>query len=464
MTTNFSYVGCSNTYIFNNDEKCMYKLDKINNSSKYYHCIKAGCKARGIVTNNLFQTRDVLHCHTDDHRHKHELDAAYAKMKRVVVTETRRDIRDIYDEIHRSLSFEVCGDLQWTHVRQTLQRLRRSLLPACTDLSTMIQLFENNQITDVFGKIRNTEFYQGALFYKEETAIIFANMELITKIPERFELYCDGTFSVTPFKAAQLLIIMANLGDKPRPICYVIMTNQRMFLYKKVFEFLKNGVLSSDGILRYPVLGMSDYEKPMRNALLKVWPSLELRGCMFHYNQALVRRAKLLSLLSVQISTHSMHYQCLKMLRRLCLLPIDRVEFAYEQLKEYIESNPQVSSDFKEFLDYFEYTWFGLYKPEEWVVGDLTFRCNNHLEGFNRSIKSKMPRNPSPYKFLDVLLDLAYDSSASYQSFVSGRAHQQINRSYITVPFQVALRKLENCEITEWEFLQLMAQQSFEDD
>jgi hypothetical protein len=166
-------------------------------------------------------------------------------------------------------------------------------------------------------------------------------------------------------------------------------------------------------------------------------------------------------MLAMGIATCSDTRKCLKMFRRLCLVPMDRVEFAYEQLKEHIESMEHVAENFAEFLKYFENVWMKRYMPDEWVVSDIMIRSNNHLEGFNRSIKTRMPRNPSPYIFLDVILSLAYDSSASYQSLMCNRSQSQPDRSLVTVPFQRALAKLNSCEIIELEFLELMAEESF---
>ena len=131
---------------------------------------------------------------------------------------------------------------------------------------------------------------------------------------------------------------------------------------------------------------------------------------------------------------------------------MDRVEFAYEQLKEHIDSMPHVKENFADFLKYFENVWMQRYMPEEWVVSDIMIRSNNHLEGFNRSIKTLMPRNPSPYIFLDVILSLACDSSASYHSLMCNRSQPQADRSLVTEPFHRAIAKLNACEITELEF------------
>lgn len=73
------------------------------------------------------------------------------------------------------------------------------------------------------------------------------------------------------------------------------MTAKSTKLYKKIFSFLR------DGLLLNPALLMSDFEAAARKAALLVWPQLDLAGCYFHFAQALRRKARMFPLLAKQL-------------------------------------------------------------------------------------------------------------------------------------------------------------------
>jgi len=44
---------------------------------------------------------------------------------------------------------------------------------------------------------------------------------------------------------------------------------------------------------------------------------------------------------------------------------------------------------------------------------DKDYKCSNHVEGHNRSIKTIINRNPTAWNFLDGLIDLAFDAGGT---------------------------------------------------
>lgn len=57
--------------------------------------------------------------------------------------------------------------------------------------------------------------------------------------------------------------------------------------YKAVFKFINAKVMPLDNASSFT----TDYERAMRNALRKLYPTAALFACYFHYCQALKRRA-----------------------------------------------------------------------------------------------------------------------------------------------------------------------------
>jgi len=455
VTKNYKNIrNNSSTYIFFGSERMVYKLDKSTVRGDYYHCIEKGCPCRGKIVGSLFQRTksDVVHNHENNHELHSEYKEAYSKLKELVATD-QRPIRDLHKEFLRSVSLETAGKLAYPRVYKTLQRIRHKQMPPCKTLDELINLLEfNDDINKLFGMIRNHEFYQGAV----DENLVFANRELISKLGSNVSLYIDGTFKVVPFKACQLLIILAELQNTPRPICYVVMTGRKEIAYRAVLQFIRDGVLSYDGVERIPNSVLTDFEKGLRKAVLAVWPDTILNGCNFHFSQAIRRKASKIKSLSTRIFRNSKHHTAIKMFMRLSLLPRNRVVTGYKQLERFIISSPSLRRDFKSFIKYFKWTWFGRFGPHDWCVGNLARRTNNNIEGYNRFVKDFIPLKPAPYVFLDGLLNLAHDASSKFESDRQQNS-QRVDRSQISGLLDKCTKDLEEGTISELTFLKKMA-------
>lgn len=455
MAKNYRVISDNSlSYIFYETERMMYKLDKKTARCEYYHCIEPRCQCRGKVVGGVFVRTKINMEHNHENNHVLQVDykEAYNKLKRLVATD-KRSVRELHKETLRSVSLQTAGKLAYPRVCKTLLRVRYKLMPPCKSLKEMINLLEyNEKISELFGTIRNDDFYQGSV----DNNLVFANRELISQLGSRVQFYIDGTFKVTPFKACQLMIIMAELQHKPRPICYVVMRSRKEDDYRTVFEFIRDGVLSFDGVERIPNSVLTDFEKGMRNAVLTVWPEINLHGCNFHFTQAIRRKASKLKSLSTKIFRNSKHHVTIKMFMRLSLLPCNRVEAGYQQLENFIMNSRRLKKDFKKFIKYFNLTWFRKFEPNEWCVGNLQRRTNNNLEGYNRFVKDFIPRKPAPYVFLDGLVNLAHDASSKFESERQQNS-QRIDRSRLSELLEKCKKDLEEGTITELMFIKKLA-------
>lgn len=445
-------------YYFHQD-KCLFLLDKVKpNGLLYLRCIEAskGCKRRGKISNKVFQiTNDENHNH-EHHEYKANYEKNYEKLKELVKID-RRCVRDLHKEVLRGLGEEVAGLLAWKHCRNTLQRIRRSQMPSCSNLQELESLLEdqNGIVYANYGCLREKPFYQGAI----NGQLVFANLHLISELSNNFDLFLDATFNVVPFNAKQLLVIMGNIYGSPRPLVYVVMTGQtEKHHYTPVLEFMRDGILSFDGKLRFPKRAMSDFEHAIRLALKKVWPDIELKACNFHFDQALRRHARSDEKLSTKIKPGTIHKKVLLFFMRLSLLPLERVDNGYKAIINFIRVN-HLSKDFEKFVPYFYNTYMLMYKKETWCVSDVSRRTNNNVEGYNNKIKSTISLNPSKWEFMDEILDLAFDASASYTSDVRTKA-QPVDRSLLSKPLKEALQELGDGKIDELGFLEKLAKVS----
>ena len=97
----------------------------------------------------------------------------------------------------------------------------------------------------------------------------------------------DGTFTSAPQLRQQLLSIHGLFHSGWRlPLVYGLIPGKTQVLYS---DFLTE--LDSFGGFEFdPQSVLSDFEKGFHNAILSVWPSATIRGCYFHFKQALFRK------------------------------------------------------------------------------------------------------------------------------------------------------------------------------
>lgn len=357
--------------------------------------------------------------------------------------------------------------LAWEHCRYTLQDIRRSMMPKCESLDQLSGLLQDRDgfAYKSFGVIRGTAFFQASI----PEGLIFANMELVAELPDQFRVGLDGTFGIVPFNAEQLLVVMAELRHKMRPVIYAVLTGFSTAHYQAILGYARDHIFNFDGQQRTLNEGISDFEQAMRNALVIVWPNLRRTGCNFHYKQALRRRANKFPSINTQITGRTEHHKVLLMYMALSLLPLNRIAAGIDAIETYVPTPPplpappiNLAADFAGFRAYFNDTWMNRYPQEDWCVSDRNRRTNNNLEGYNNKIKSAIPKNPSPWIFLEALVNLAFDASASFDSDKLRNAPPPADRSLITEPLNIALEELNNGAIDELAFLERLALRSWQ--
>ena len=77
-------------------------------------------------------------------------------------------------------------------------------------------------------------------------------------------------------------------GEKVLPVVFILMQKRTYKAYEEAFGALKNSAQSL-GFNLNPKLGLIDFERAARKALKFHFPSIKLRGCYFHYKQAVGR-------------------------------------------------------------------------------------------------------------------------------------------------------------------------------
>lgn len=144
---------------------------------------------------------------------------------------------------------------------------------------------------------------------------------------------------------------------------------------------------------------MSDFEKAIRKAASIIWPEAEIKGCMFHYIQALRRKFQSMIHLKRIIKHNENARRAQLMFYRLCLLPPDKIFEGGIAIHEFLVEKNMIN-DFKGFNRYFVDYWIKSVKPEGFSVFDRRHRTNNILESFNAKLKRFIKVKPRFFQFL----------------------------------------------------------------
>ena len=96
--------------------------------------------------------------------------------------------------------------------------------------------------------------------------------------------------------------MMVNYMGHVIPLCHFLMTGRKEGLYVAGLECLQSRIPDFN-----PTHAIADFEQAIKNALIRVFPEIDVRGCPFHFGQAVVKKLK-----SVGLQTEFLNVQAVK--------------------------------------------------------------------------------------------------------------------------------------------------------
>lgn len=168
------------------------------------------------------------------------------------------------------------------------------------------------------------------------------------------------------------------------------MSHRSAPLYELIFKYLRDDIKIS------PTDIMCDFERAMKKAANSVWQNCQINGCLFHYRQALSRRARKEKNLSKKLNKNSSARVALHLFMNLSFLPEYLIYEGLEVIYKFQKSH-KLFKAFKSFNKYFEKNWI---HRLNFCSSDLNLLTNNVCEGFNSKLKKIIITNPSTLSFL----------------------------------------------------------------
>lgn len=166
---------------------------------------------------------------------------------------------------------------------------------------------------------------------------------------------------------------------------------------------------------------MSDYERALRNALRNNFPGIPIRGCWFHFTQAVRRKASQIPGFFDEIWRSEAKKQFFHKILALPLIRENEISSAFALLKDEVLN---FENPCKLFLKYFERQWLRREGPSNICVYWELNRTNNLSESYNSYLNKKMNFHASLFDFVKVLLTEEKRISRDYR--VQSRGGDQI--------------------------------------
>ena len=111
------------------------------------------------------------------------------------------------------------------------------------------------------------------------------------------------------------------------------MVNRDLGSYRQVIQVLKNKILEVTNRRWRPTTVISDFEQASMTAFETEFPWITVKGCYFHFNQALWRAIQRYALAKPYRNSRRLK-KCLKKVMALGFLPLAFVRFNFNRLRQ----------------------------------------------------------------------------------------------------------------------------------
>ena len=222
-------------------------------------------------------------------------------------------------------------------------------------------------------------------------------------------LVCDGTFEMVSTSSSQLYTIHGFYKGESLPLAWALLPNKSRKTYVEIFKAIRDAAVQKFGVVQQPRTFLTDFEAAAVDAIREVFPGDRVKGCTFHFRQALMRHVGELGLKTVYSSPSGdpQVQSWIRCIMGLTLLPEVFMQLAWQMLKHPpVVGDEAIRAKLIAFSAYFERTWLvGSFPPSLWSHYDNAGpRTTNNAEGWHNLLNHslRMP-HPSLTNFLHWL-------------------------------------------------------------
>jgi hypothetical protein len=305
-----------------------------------------------------------------------------------------------------------------------------------------------------FEEIEIPPNYQSFLIadYKDKnTRILVFGPEWAIKLMGRAKyFFIDGTFRICPEPFLQLVTIHCDLESTMDytnivPLVYALLPNKKKDTYMILLDLLKTRIRDWE-----PLCVMIDFEISLRQAIQSFFHDVTIKGCYYHFINALWKKAKQLKLLK-----NNDKRRIVALAAALPLLPKEKINVGWE----YIQSQMIPELSMEQFQKYFLKFWLKNDEfIEQWCMFGEKHRTNNYSEAWHFSINDKTSNKLTLFHLLKRLhLNATYQRNR-YLAIENNFNKKKRDSAYITrdIIIQNTQMQLITGEITVEHFLDMI--------
>ncbi|KAL8584578.1 hypothetical protein ACOMHN_002308 [Nucella lapillus] len=238
------------------------------------------------------------------------------------------------------------------------------------------------------------EFEMADITVETRRHLLFFTQHQLDLLKTARRWFVDATFKVVkaPFTQLWSVHTFARVDNKTKqlPLAFALMSGKRRRDYQAVLRALKGELRRLHGEDAFFSLeaALADIEAAVWQAFRQEFPGVELRGCSFHWGQAVFRKIQELGMQQGFNTDPALHHYC-KQLLALPYLPWEKVDPTLQELEAEATMEAQ-----RHLCAYVRHTWLDntLWHPSSWSAFYRFVRTNNDVEGWHRRLNSKAAR------------------------------------------------------------------------
>ena len=420
-----------------------YRVDTVTSIRKIWRCRTIGCKGR------LWS--DIDNCHPIEKQgHSHPpapeigiVMSTICKMKQRAKTETRS-----IPIIHSDAAAEISGNTSasaifpaFKSINNVLYRARHEKLPVLPQ-----------SLNDIHIPDQLTQTISGQLFLlfisEDKSIILLGTISNLQMLSSNNHWFMDGTFRVAPPFYKQIFTIHALLQSKVLPLIYCILIDKKAETYTSVFRKIRDLCLEHNLILT-PNLITLDFEKGLIVALQQEFPQSRLRGCYFHFCQAVFRQVQKLGF-SVDYGNNQELRTKIRMLMALAFVPEQIVQQTFDNLRD------EAPVNIRPLFQYFHQQWFQNIKKEMWNMYGIRRRTNNDVEGWHNRFNNLVDKHhPNIYDLISCIRKEQGFTETLMAQINAGQVINKTNKKYNLLNERISKlqQRFDDGEIGVQEFI-----------
>ena len=393
-------------------EGFLYRLDKQTGDKSTWRCVKEKallCKGR------LWKICDGTHEMRVDHNHApNRGEIEVRKFVKAVKEDAKRSLgspSQIVSDRLLELPLGAASALPpLLQLKRHVMRARSENNPPCpTELKNLV--FPDELKLDHDGE--PFLLFDDGPQAGDERVIVFGTSDFLQGLRRSRIWLMDGTFSVAPRLFYQLYTINFMENGACYVALYCLLTAKNRSTYLHLLNVVK-GLLGQTPLVE---IGMIDFEAAYIRAYSQIFPTVRLKGCHFHFAQAIWRRIQSYPQVRGNYVKDSNYQLQIRHFIALAFVRSDKVREYFVALLR----TPFFSENMEELnglVKYFQRTWVGIpvengfrepyFDIDMWNCYESQMcaapRTNNAVEAWHRGFSSIIHQaNPTIWKFLDAI-------------------------------------------------------------